>query len=215
MSNRPAKNMSLADVTAVILAGGQGTRLQAVLADRPKVLAPVCGRPFLTYLLDQWESAGGRRVLLSTGFMAEKIQAAFGERYRTLQLTYSKEDEILGTGGAVRLALDCELSDPMLVMNGDSFIQADFRDFYQWFTSASREAGMILTQMPDAGRYGKVLLGENGLIRHFEEKKPGAGAGWINAGVYLLTQRVVRTNPPVKYYSMEQELYPQLADRNL
>jgi len=207
--------MSLSELTAVILVGGQGTRLQPVLSDRPKVLAPVCGRPFLTYLLDQWVDAGGRRVLLSTGFMADKIRAALGERYRTLHLTYSKEEDLLGTGGAVRLSLDCEVSDPMLVMNGDSFIQADFRGFYQWFISGSKEAGMILTKVPDAGRFGKVLLGENALIQQFEEKKPASGPGWINAGVYLLTHGVVRTIPPGIPYSLEQELFPRLAGRSL
>lgn len=215
MSNIPAKKMSLSGITAVILAGGQGTRLQSVLADRPKVLAPICGRPFLTYLLDQWEGAGGRRVLLSTGFMAEKIQATMGKSYRTLHLSYSQEDEPMGTGGAVRLALESEVSDPILVMNGDSFIQADLREFYHWFTSAHKEAGMILTQVPDAGRFGQVLCEENGLIRHFEEKKIGAGAGWINAGVYLLTHRVARTIPPSRPYSLEQELFPGLAGRSL
>ncbi|MEW6658106.1 MAG: nucleotidyltransferase family protein [Thermodesulfobacteriota bacterium] len=207
--------MSLSDITAVILAGGKGTRLQAVLADRPKVLAPVCGRPFLAYLLHQWEGAGGRRVLLSTGYMAEKIRAVFGESYGNLQLTYSTEDEPLGTGGALRLTLEREVSDPFLVMNGDSLIQADFNDFYQWFTSAKREAGMILTQVPDAGRFGKVVVGENGLILHFEEKNPGAGAGWINAGVYLLTHRLVRAIPPARFFSLERELFPQLAGHSL
>jgi D-glycero-alpha-D-manno-heptose 1-phosphate guanylyltransferase len=147
--------------------------------------------------------------------MAEKIRAALGERYRNLHLSYSKEDEPLGTGGAVRLALNHEVSDPMLVMNGDSFIQADFREFYQWFTCVDREAGMILTQVPDTGRFGKVLCEENGLIRHFEEKKSGAGAGWINAGVYLLTHRVVRTIVPGRPFSLEQELFPGLAGRSL
>ena len=189
--------------------------MQSVLVDRPKALAPVCGRPFLTYLLDQWERAGGRQVLLCSGFMADSIHMELGESYHNLHLTYSKEDEPLGTGGALRLAMGCKVSDPMLVMNGDSYIQADFNKFYQWFIDGGKEAGIILTQVPDAGRFGRVRCSDDGLILQFEEKKAATESGWINAGVYLLTHRIVNTIPLGKSYSLERELFPQLAGCNL
>src|SRR5438094_528454 len=90
---------------AVILAGGLGTRLRSAVADRPKVMAEVCGRPFLAHLLDQLAGQGVRRVVLCTGYRGEQVEAAFGDAYGALALDYSPEPEPLGTGGALRLAL--------------------------------------------------------------------------------------------------------------
>jgi D-glycero-alpha-D-manno-heptose 1-phosphate guanylyltransferase len=206
---------NLAALTAVILAGGRGTRLQTVLPDRPKVLAPVHGRPFLTYMLDLWEQAGGRQVVLCTGFGASQVREALGERYNSLSLTYSEETQPLGTGGALRLAMECGVSDPLLVLNGDSFIRADLKDFYRWFAAVDGGMGMILTNVADPGRFGKVQFREDGLICQFIEKGSTSEPGWINTGVYLLTHQVLSTIPPGRYYSLEEELFPQLVGRNL
>ena len=93
-------------ITAAILAGGLGTRLRPVLADRPKVLAEINGRPFLACLLDQLANAGCRSVILCTGYLGEQIYSAFGESYGSLlRLGYSREERPLGTAGALRLAL--------------------------------------------------------------------------------------------------------------
>src|SRR6185369_7620333 len=92
------------DLAAVVLAGGKGTRLRSVVADRPKVLAPVSGRPFLTYLLDQIRDVGIRRVVLSTGYLAEQFASVIGDRYRNCEIDYAQEDAPLGTGGAIRFA---------------------------------------------------------------------------------------------------------------
>ena len=110
------KMVKLSDITAAILAGGQGTRLRPVLADRPKVLAEVMGRPFLSYLLDQLSSAGARKVILCTGYMGDMVQEVYGGTYKSLHLLYSREDEPLDTGGALRLALPLIDSDCVLVM---------------------------------------------------------------------------------------------------
>jgi NDP-sugar pyrophosphorylase family protein len=107
-------------VTAVILAGGLGTRLRSVVADRPKVLADVCGRPFITYLLDVLAQSGISDVVLATGHMAEQIEDCLGDSYKGMQLFYSPEKKRLGTGGAVRLALRHVSNELVLVMNGDS-----------------------------------------------------------------------------------------------
>jgi len=110
---------SLSDVTAVVLAGGLGTRLRSVVADRPKALAPVHGRPFLAYLLDQLAASNCRSVVLCTGYLGEQIRDAFGETYKSLRLRYSQERQPLGTAGALKLALPQIASDLVLVLKAD------------------------------------------------------------------------------------------------
>ena len=120
---------SLADLTAAILVGGFGTRLRPVVADRPKVLAEVRGRPFLAYLLDQAAAAGLKSVVLCTGYMGDRVQAVFGDTYGELHLTYSQEVVPLGTAGALHLALPLFASAPVLIMNGDSFCDNESASF--------------------------------------------------------------------------------------
>ena len=117
------------DVTAVILAGGLGTRLRSVIADRPKVLAEVRGRPFLAYLLDQLIVAGSRSVVLCTGYCGEQILRTFGERYGPLRLSYSQERTPLGTAGALRAGLGQFGSDSVLALNGDSYCSLDLKKY--------------------------------------------------------------------------------------
>ncbi len=112
---------TIGNVTAAVLAGGLGTRLRGVLADCPKVLAPVKGKPFLAYLLEHLAGQGLRDVVLCVGYGSEQVEAVFGRSYAGLRLAYSCEPAPLGTAGAVRLALPMLESDPVLVMNGDSF----------------------------------------------------------------------------------------------
>ena len=115
----------MSDVDGIILAGGQGTRLRAVVSDRPKVLALVNGKPFLSRLLDQLKEAGVRSVVLSTGYMAHDVESAIGETYGGIRVRYSREEQPLGTAGGVRLALGKTTSDPILVLNGDSSCNVD------------------------------------------------------------------------------------------
>ena len=118
---------NLAATTAVVLAGGVGSRLRAVVSDRPKVLAAIHKRPFLAYLLDLLEEAGIRQVVLSTGYMADLVEATIGPTYQRMRVSYSREASPLGTAGALRAALTCIATDSLLVMNGDSFCEVDLR----------------------------------------------------------------------------------------
>ena len=203
------------DISAVILAGGFGTRLQSVVSDRPKVLAEVSGKPFLTYLLDQIASAGLRNVVICVGYMAEKIQDCLGETYGPLHISYSREAEPLGTGGALRLALSHVSSDAVLVMNGDSYIDIDLSGYVSWFFQKKCKAALLLTKVPDTARYGRVVQDEDESIVAFEEKQEGSGAGWINAGVYLIERSLIASIPIEMPYSLEREFFPPLAGTGL
>jgi D-glycero-alpha-D-manno-heptose 1-phosphate guanylyltransferase len=202
-------------MTGVVLVGGLGSRLRPAVADRPKVLAEVGGRPFLAYILDQLEEAGIRDVVLCTGYMAETVRATFGDRYRSISLRYSRELQPLGTGGALRQALPHCASDPILVLNGDSFIDADFRSFFQWFAEHGLDAALLLTTVPDVSAFGQVVAGPDGLVVRFEEKSGQTGAGLINAGVYLLKKRVILAIPEGQNFSLERQLFPRLMGKSL
>src|SRR4051794_31615921 len=111
-------SVPLRNVSAAILAGGLGTRLRSVVADRPKVLAPVGGKPYLTYLLDQLARAGVREAVLLVGYGADQVRGVFGHECAGIRLAYSAEPEPLGTAGAVRLALPLFSEDTLFLLNG-------------------------------------------------------------------------------------------------
>jgi len=202
-------------VSAVVLAGGLGTRLRSVVADRPKVMAQVVGRPFIEFLFDQLIEAGIQAVVLATGYRAEQIEEAYGPRYRSLELSYSRETQQLGTGGAVKLAL-AEVRTPwVLVLNGDSFCDCKIGDFLAASIRVASPAAMILAHVPDAGRFGQVTLSAGGAVTSFSEKKPDAGAGLINAGIYLFKRATLEDLPAGRAHSLERELFPALVGHGL
>jgi NDP-sugar pyrophosphorylase family protein len=198
----------LAHATAVILAGGLGTRLRSVVADRPKVLAEVEGRPFVTHLLDQLADARCRRVVLCTGYLGEQVEAAIGPIYRGLRVSYSRETQPLGTGGALRLALQHIESPDLLVLNGDSYCAADLEAFAVWHARRGSAASLLLAHVADTSRYGTVVLGAHDCIERFQEKGGSSGPGWINAGIYLLQRDLLFSVPPATSVSLERELFP-------
>lgn len=205
----------LANTTAAILVGGLGTRLRSVVADRPKVLAEVRGRPFLVYLLDQLAGVGIRYVVLCTGYLGEEVRTAFGDSYGSLRLVYSQEPSPLGTAGALRLALPLFKSDSVLVMNGDSFCSVDLRAFWTWHCVRDADATLLLTRMPNTRRYGQVYVDDNGRVLGFDEKSDKCRPGWINAGTYLIKQDLLRPIPTGRSVSIEKEMFPSWIDRGL
>jgi len=144
---RAVKPVRPSELTAAVLAGGFGTRLRSVVGDRPKPLAQVQGRPFLGFLLDQLVGAGVRSVVLCTGYRGEQIRHAFGDKYRSLRLCYSQEPKALGTAGALRFALPQITSDPVLVLNGDSFSAIDFEHYVRWHSEHRAAGSMVLARV--------------------------------------------------------------------
>jgi len=204
----------VSDITVVILAGGLGVRLRSVVDNKPKVLAKVAGRPFLSYLLDQLLLAGAHNVILCCGYMAEAVQDCFGEFYKSLELLYSIEQEPLGTGGAIRLAVPYLRSDTVLVMNGDSYIDVDLAAYVNWFFENDGQAALVLTKVNDTSRYGAVCVNGN-RITAFEEKNEGLGPGWVNAGIYLISKSLILSIPSGEPYSLEHQLFPELTTQKL
>ncbi|MCA8941954.1 MAG: HAD-IIIA family hydrolase [Planctomycetes bacterium] len=196
--------------TALVLAGGAGTRLRAVVADRPKPLAEVAGRPFLSYVLDQLVDAGLRDAVICIGHLGEQIEAFYGDAYRSLRLYYSRENEPLGTAGALRLAMRWVDSDDVVVLNGDSHCGVELSEFLAWFERRSESAALVALDRDDLARFGQLRLDSGSRVRAFEEKGAMRGRGWINAGIYAFTSSLVRRWPTVPL-SLEREVLPFLA----
>lgn len=203
----------IADIEAVVLAGGLGTRLRSAVPDRPKVLALVRGRPFLAHVLDRLEAAGVRRVVLGTGYCADRVREAIGDRHGRTAIAYSHETSPLGTGGAVRLAAGATASDPVLVLNGDSHCEADLPAFAAFHRACGAVGSLMLTRVSDTGRYGRVDLEDAGRVTAFREKGDAAGPGWINAGIYLLSRGLLDAVPEGRAVSLEREVFPLWAAR--
>jgi D-glycero-alpha-D-manno-heptose 1-phosphate guanylyltransferase len=200
------------NVSAAILAGGLGTRLRPVVADRPKVLAPIGGRPFLSFLLDNLEQAGIREAVLLVGFGADQVRTQFGDRYKGIQLLYSMEPEPLGTAGAVKLAAPLLRGHTVLLLNGDSHLELDLGTFLRFHSGHGGAGSIALASVENASRFGRVVLGAGDRIWRFEEKDPAPAHGWINAGLYLFRKDLLEGITPGRAVSLERDVMPRWVE---
>jgi len=198
----------ITDMSVAILAGGLSTLLRAAIGKQTKILADVHGRPFIVYLLDQLLSAGFREVVLFTGYAGNQIHAALGNSYGPMRLIYSQETSPLGTAGALRLPQPLFRSNPVLVMNGDSYCDISFRGLLAAHRRRKADVTIAVTRTHDVARYGTVEMDENRRVTAFVEKGSVAGRGWINAGVYLLERELLQLIPAGRAVSLEQEMFP-------
>jgi D-glycero-alpha-D-manno-heptose 1-phosphate guanylyltransferase len=190
---------------AIVLAGGEGKRLRTVVSGLPKPMASVAGRPFLWWLLTRLEQQKFRRVILSVGYKAEAIQEYFGNAFSGIELAYSLETEPLGTGGAIRLALEQAKEAQVIVLNGDTYTDADLHALSAGFESAETELVITVTHSNNVARYGAVLIDQKtNTIVGFEEKQ-GTIAGYINAGIYCLRRDIFSRYSVPSKFSFERD----------
>lgn len=195
---------------AIVLAGGFGTRLAHVVPDVCKPMAPVAGRPFLRFIMDQLDEARFGRAVVADGYRREQIEEFFGGAYRGLQVAYSPEDEPLFTGGAVKQALAKCGNDWVFVLNGDTWLDVDFAAMEAVAAEApdAVKAVIAVKRMRDFERYGTVDVDAEGRITAFHEKRPCAD-GLINAGVYLVRRGVLDAMP--KKFSLENDFFEKVV----
>lgn len=179
---------------AIIIAGGLGTRLQRVMKDIPKPMAPVGGRPFLELLISHLKKSGIEKVVLAIGYKAEVVREYFNEHPQKIIIDYSIESEPLGTGGCVKKAFNLISSDRALVLNGDTLFDIDVQELYKRHIEAHADLTLALNKMPDCSRYGTVELDKNMRIIGFCEKGKRS-VGNINGGVYILNKRILNKMP--------------------
>jgi D-glycero-alpha-D-manno-heptose 1-phosphate guanylyltransferase len=173
-------------------------------------MAPVAGRPFLEILLAQLRGAGCTRVLLSVGHLHSVIQDRFGASFRGMRVDYAVESTPLGTGGAIRLALAQTTEDSVLVLNGDTFLEADYADMMRFHREEQAVATIALVHQPDIARYGGVAV-DNKRIVAFQEKGR-SGPGWINAGAYVFERNLEWPSSLPERFSIEKDFFvPEIA----
>jgi NDP-sugar pyrophosphorylase family protein len=178
-------------------------------------MALISGTPFLQLLLDRLKSEGVDDVILGTGYMAEKIESYFGSGNKlAVRIRYSREHEPLGTGGALKLA-EPVVSDPVLVLNGDSYVEWSLNPMLELFRAKDADIVIVLQAVADITRYGSVALNQEDRVTEFMEKGARAGPGLINAGIYLLRKQIVRDLPAGTAISLERDVFPGLLDRKV
>jgi mannose-1-phosphate guanylyltransferase len=199
---------------AVVLVGGEGTRLRPVTSRLPKPILPLVGRPFVGYILENLARHGVERAVFSSGYLSDAIRRTIGDGDGYgISVRYVVEDEPLGTAGAIRNARP-ELGDGcLLAFNGDVLTDVDVTALAAFHAGKGAAATILLTPVEDPRRYGLVSLNDDGSVAQFLEK-PGSeqvGAGLINAGVYVLEPEVLDMIPTGRAVSIEREVFPRLA----
>lgn len=200
---------------AIILAGGYGTRLQSVIKDIPKPMAPIKGRPFLTYLLDNLAAENFNHIILSTGYLHEKIESFFGNHYKEMKISYAHEKEPLGTGGAIQYALSFCKSPNVIVLNGDTLFKVNLSQFIQFHKNKNTLLSIVLRNVEDVSRYGSVSINNKNQIIDFSEKQKNLGEGYINGGIYILQKELFNRYPQPQKFSFEKDILEKLYTQEL
>jgi mannose-1-phosphate guanylyltransferase len=202
---------------ALVLAGGEGTRLRPLTLTTPKPVLPLAGRPFLTFMLDWLHEHGVEEAILSLGFLSDTVHAVLGDIQSGMRLRYVHEDEPRGTAGPVRLAADEGfLADRFLVLNGDVLTDMDLTAEMERHERTGAAGTLALIEVDDVASYGVVPTNDAGEVLEFREKSPGpAPTNRINAGAYVLERSVVDLIPAGRAVSFEREVFPQMVGNGL
>ncbi len=188
---------------AIILAGGLGTRLQHLIPDLPKPMAPVNDKPFLSYILEELNHQSFKHVVLSVGYKAKPIVSYFGTQFKNIKLSYSIEETPLGTGGAIKKSLNYTHSNSVFIINGDTFFEVDFDSME--ILHRNRHAAVTLAAKPlhDFDRYGTIAIERDRIIA-FREKQ-FTKQGLINGGIYLLNKSLLPISSWPETFSFEKD----------
>lgn len=198
----------------VILAGGLGTRLSSVVSAVPKPMAPVANRPFLDHILDALPHQHIGNIILATGHLSEVIEDYYQSEYNGINIVYSREEQPLGTGGAISKALKESVEENVMVINGDTFFDLNYEEFWQVHSQKKNPLTIALKQMQNPDRYGTVLLESHSIVR-FQEKKAGLTSGLINGGVYFIHKSLKENLPVQEKYSFESEVLEKMVHSKL
>lgn len=196
---------------AVILAGGMGTRLKSLVGDRPKPMALVNGKPFLRYLFRHLLKNDFRHIILAVGFRHEFISEYFGNRFEEMELSYAVETKPLGTGGGIRNALRYSTAEYSFILNGDTYFPVSFEEMELLSAKKTSDLTIALRRLEDVSRFGSIFLDKSQKLSGFIEKKPQAGPGLINGGIYYLRNQAFKELKFPENFSFEKDYLMKYA----
>ncbi len=203
------------ELSAIILAGGFGTRLRSVVSEVPKPMAPINGRPFLEYQMDYWIEQGVSDFILAVGYLYQNIISHFGSKYSSARIRYVIEEQPLGTGGALLLAIkEVNKYRPFLLLNGDTFFEVDLKELINFHNKNRSDWTFSLFRNNESGRYMSMNINEDGRILL---KSSSINTNLSNGGVYLIDPAVLETVSfdDDKKYSLEDEIFKSLYEAGL
>ncbi len=206
---------SMADCDVVILCGGLGSRLKTVVADRPKPMADIHGRPFLSLIVDHFIRHGAKRFIFSTGHLGDMIEDWFVRHGEGCETHFVRDPAPLGTGGALAATMSLVRSNPFWVLNGDSLCELNPERLLRFHQRKRALATMAVTQADERQDTGAVALGESDRVLSMVEKPLTQRGRYHNAGVYLFDRSISARFPKKPSWSLEQELFPELVAHQL
>ena len=202
---------------AVILAGGEGTRLRPLTCNIPKPMVPILNRPFLEHMLGHLKGHGVDSAVLTVCYLPDKIEAHFGRGERAgMGLTYVLEEKPLGTAGAVK-NVEKDLDGTFFILNGDIFTDLDLGAMVRFHREKEAQVTLFLTPVEDPSAFGVVETDREGRVMRFLEKpSPGETTSkWINGGIYLMEPQVLAHAPSGEFYMFERGLFPKLLELDI
>ncbi len=200
-------------ITPIILAGGQGLRLRKLIGEHQKTMTVIDKKPFLCKVLDQIICLGFNEVIICSGYKSKEIKSFFNNNYKGLEIRYSQEFKPLGTGGAIRNAINNYKISNMLIFNGDSCCQINHKEFLLFLTK--NIPFVTLVKSIEKGRFGSVYINENNQILKFVEKAEKTNTKWINAGIYFFSTKFIKSYLDSEIMSLEFDVIPNLIKEGL
>jgi D-glycero-alpha-D-manno-heptose 1-phosphate guanylyltransferase len=200
-------------VDVVILCGGMGTRLKAIVDDKPKPMAEIDKRPFIDILIEHVSTFGFHRFILCAGYKAEIIQEYYKSKKGRVEILIKKEQELLGTGGAVKNVQSLIGSNPFLVLNGDSFLDMDLCKFIEFHLGKKALLSIALINAKDTKSYGSIETDGSDRIVKFCEKEEKSKESMISAGIYLFNREIFSLMSSDKKFSLEYDFFPKIVGR--
>jgi NDP-sugar pyrophosphorylase family protein len=201
------------DTDVIILCGGLGKRLRPVVSDRPKSLARINKTAFLDILIGYLLSFGFKRFILCCGYMGDLIREHYNKASCASKIVFSQETKLLGTGGALKNSRRLIRSNPFLVLNGDSFLKLNLRNFYKFHLQKNAILSIALSSPKPDQNSGVVTLDNKKRIIEFNEKIKPARKTYCSAGIYFMDQKIFKFMGKRKVFSLEYDLFPTLTNK--